>query len=52
MHDIVFNLQRFADDSTLTDDEKAAIQKSSLPHLRMISNIAKNPLISGLVSTL
>ena len=52
MKEFAFDLQRFANESTLTVDEKAAIQKSSLPHLRMISNIAKNPLVTGLVSTL
>ncbi|MBR4151424.1 MAG: calcium-binding protein, partial [Selenomonadaceae bacterium] len=52
MHDIVFNLQRFADDGTLTDAEKEEALKSSLPHLRMISNIAKVPLFSAFVSML
>lgn len=52
MKDFVFDLQRFTDDSTLTADEKATSRKISLPHLRMISDIADNPIISELVSGL
>ena len=52
MNEIIFDLQRFADDSTLTADEKEAIQRSSLPHLRMISNVAKNPIFTGFVNLL
>lgn len=52
MNDIVFNLQRFADDGTLTDAEKKAARESSLPHLRMISSVAKNPIVSGLVTAM
>ena len=53
MEEIVFNLQRFADDNSgLTDAEKKAARDSSLPHLRMISNVAKVPLFSAFVSML
>ena len=53
MAEFIFKLQRFADaEDSLTAEEKLAIRNSSLPHLRMISNVAKNPLVSKLVTTL
>ena len=51
MNDFIFEIQRFAED-TFTDEKKITARENCLPHLRMISNIAKNPLVSGLVSTL
>ena len=58
MCELVFNLQRFADDGggnsddTLTAEENEAIRKSSLPHLRLLSTIAKNPTFEKLTDVL
>lgn len=58
MAEFIFNLRRFADnggsseDDTLTAEEKEQIRNSSLPHLRMISNVAKNPIFSAFISVL
>ena len=46
-----FELQLFNEDE-LTDEEKEKIRKSSLPHLRTISSVAKAPLLSAFVSVL
>ena len=53
MNELVFDIQRFADDdSELSADEKQRIRESSLPHLRMISNVAKVPIFSTFVTVL
>ncbi|MBE8953604.1 MAG: hypothetical protein SR1Q7_10760 [Quinella sp. 1Q7] len=47
-----FDLQRFVDDDSLNTDEKQQLRESSLPHLRMICNVAKNPIVTALFTVL
>jgi hypothetical protein len=53
MSERFFDLQRFATDAfSLTDDEKKKIRNSSLPHLRMLITVAKNPAFKRLTDAL
>lgn len=47
MNKFTFNIQRFTD-----DEKKTLLRESTLPHLRMICNVANTPIFSGFISLL